>query len=557
VAASTCLPLAVAVTGHRDIAPDDEASLRDLIRDRLATLRRTYPFTPLLALSGLAEGADMVFAEAALELGIELVAVLPANPDVFARNFRQPAHPKRDPAALAQRFTALCQCCSDTVVVADGRLADDPRRYTFVGAYLVRRCHLLFALWDGEAGEPESGTALVVRLAREGVPNRLRTSPGRVLETPDPVPVHHLCTPRQGAPLPGAFTWEVLRPAAGASPCDPVREPEPLAALEAWNAAATAFDAASPEASAQSRRWLALPEASLTPAEKRILGAYSLADAMAVTLQRRSRRILDAIYVLSAVMLLGFAIHSNVMASRLLYVSYFAAFAVGSLLYFCDRAKRHHHRFVDSRGLAEGLRVQLFFRLAGVHSLAADLYLRKQRTELAWMRQAMRVLEVGSRRTRPLFEPVRDSWIRAQAAYYTSARQRDAGKLAWYERGAKIGFLGGLGIGVLGLLVELPSPTMHDSLFIHWVFLFMGVLPGLAALAVSHAFRRGLGEHVREYAQNGAMFCRASSLVESESLLGKPFAFRLLVLELGKEALAENAQWVLRHRELSPDLPSK
>jgi hypothetical protein len=551
------LPLAVAVTGHRDIAPNDEARLRALILKRLETLRCKYTSTPLLALSGLAEGADMVFAEAALELGIELVAVLPGSAEIFAKDFERPVHAERNPKDLKQRFEALCARCTDVVVVGNGRLAEDPRRYTFVGAYLVRRCHILFALWDGGEAKPESGTGQVVGLALDGVPNRYRESASHALDAPDSITVHHLLTPRQGSTVQDAFTWRVIEPTPwDSSPCQ-ATPGTPLIALNAWNKAVLRFSEKHIDAINQARSYLALPEEALNSAEKRILGTYAVADAMAQVLQKRSRRILDIIYGISLIMLVSFAVHSNLSANRVLYILYYAAFIVGGSLYAYEKITRQHGLFVDSRGLAEGLRVQLFFRLSGVRSLTADLYLRKQRTEITWIRQAMRVLDVGSKRQEPLFEQVRDSWIRAQGAYYAKAKNRDAHKLLWYGQVADWGFIGGLAIGTFGLIFELCDATMYDSLLVHWIFLLMGLMPGVAALALSHSFRRGLEQHVREYGKNVAMFCRASTVIETQDLVQKPFAFRTLVLELGKEALAENAQWVLQHRELPPSLPSK
>jgi hypothetical protein len=256
-------------------------------------------------------------------------------------------------------------------------------------------------------------------------------------------------------------------------------------------------------------------------------------------------------------MLLLFAVHSNIFASTTLYLLYFLSFATGYILYAHEKSKRIYHRFVDYRGLTEGLRVQLFYRLAGVRTMAADLYLRKQRAELAWMRQAMRVLDVGPRREETLTGPVLTQWIRAQSNYFTKSWPKDAKKFRFYGRIVNVGFLLGLSTGAVGLLVELTNPAMHDSTLLHWLFMLTGLFPALGALAGSYAHRRGFGQHIKEYTKMGDMFHRATTLVQENDMTHKPFAFRELVLELGKEALMENGQWVLHHRELPPDLPNK
>ncbi|WP_144306503.1 hypothetical protein [Oceanidesulfovibrio marinus] len=552
------------------MAPEDEAQLHALVKNRLESLKNEYPSTPLLALSGLAEGADMVFAEAALELGMELVAVLPAPREVFARDFQKPTYPARTAEDLTQRFHNILARCSDRVVVGEGRHAQEPDRYTYVGAYLVRRCHVLFALWGGAEPDSEGGTGHVVKLAREGVPNRYRESPLRALDSPDPVTIHHLISPRKGAAVENAFTWKIMEPAEWAAGACRAMPANPLSALESFNKEACAFAARHPNAIEQSKGYLGLPEEELTRAERRIVHGYAIADAMAVDCRDKSNRTLLVIYGISLFMLLGFAVYSNVFPHTWLHAVYYVAFLLGCGLYVWDKWKRVHMRYVNYRGLAEGLRVQLFYRLAGVRNLAADLYLRKQRHEMAWIRQAMRALEAGPRRNEPQSAVVLTRWIKDQADFFKGARVRDAKKIRWFTWYARVGFWAGLFCGLLGLFVEIGNYAAHDSILLHWLFMLMGVFPAIAALIGSYVHRRGLEQHVREYDKMGAMFCQAAELVECDGLMHKNLCtheehmperqkhtgFQLLVRELGREALADNAQWLMLHRELPPTLPS-
>jgi hypothetical protein len=48
-------------------------------------------------------------------------------------------------------------------------------------------------------------------------------------------------------------------------------------------------------------------------------------------------------------------------------------------------------KYQDYRALAEGMRVQFYWRLAGLKLSVADHYLRKQRSELDWICSAIRV----------------------------------------------------------------------------------------------------------------------------------------------------------------------
>ena len=61
------VPIVLGVTGHRDLPSEDADALRMNIRQFFEQLQRTYPNSPFKLISGLAEGADSLVAEVALE----------------------------------------------------------------------------------------------------------------------------------------------------------------------------------------------------------------------------------------------------------------------------------------------------------------------------------------------------------------------------------------------------------------------------------------------------------------------------------------------------------
>jgi hypothetical protein len=86
------LSLVVGVTGHRDIAANDEEPLRNAFRDILKGLRLTCPNTPLLVLSGLAVGADSLAADEAMARGIPVIACLPMPQEEYEKDFSLIVH---------------------------------------------------------------------------------------------------------------------------------------------------------------------------------------------------------------------------------------------------------------------------------------------------------------------------------------------------------------------------------------------------------------------------------------------------------------------------------
>ncbi len=71
------VPLLVGVVGHRDLVPDEVPAIRDAVEQLLRALRQAQPDVRIKLLSAQAEGADLLVADVAHELGIEVIALLP------------------------------------------------------------------------------------------------------------------------------------------------------------------------------------------------------------------------------------------------------------------------------------------------------------------------------------------------------------------------------------------------------------------------------------------------------------------------------------------------
>lgn len=142
----------VGVTGHRDL-PGDHAALGLRIRDLLGDLRRVEG-QDMVALSALAEGADSLFAEAALELGIRLEVALPF--EGYEQDFTIPV--ARD------RFRRLLGQAAETRTLP--YLERSNEAYRAVGRWIVDHADHLIAIWDGKPARGMGGTGDIVEYAR-------------------------------------------------------------------------------------------------------------------------------------------------------------------------------------------------------------------------------------------------------------------------------------------------------------------------------------------------------------------------------------------------------
>ncbi len=161
------LPLRLGITGHRDLREADKVILRQTVRHIFQFLRQHDPDRVLELLSPLAEGADSLVAQVALEEKLRLIAPLPLPQHLYAMDF--------DTQTAQRTFTELLQQAqvielplldSEASVSVYGEARN--RQYAQVGAYVAQHSHVLIALWDGLASDKSGGTAQVVQLKLNG-----------------------------------------------------------------------------------------------------------------------------------------------------------------------------------------------------------------------------------------------------------------------------------------------------------------------------------------------------------------------------------------------------
>lgn len=143
----------VGFTGHRNLA--QPAAVERVLREVLEGLR-AEPGVEWLALSSLAEGADLLFARTALRLGFGWEAVLPLPPAEFRADFRP---------EVWREVEALLAEAEHARVIGERTAREDA--YLDCGMETVNHCDVLLAVWDGEPSRGRGGTAEIVAYARE------------------------------------------------------------------------------------------------------------------------------------------------------------------------------------------------------------------------------------------------------------------------------------------------------------------------------------------------------------------------------------------------------
>jgi hypothetical protein len=102
----------------------------------------------------------------------------------------------------------------------------------------------------------------------------------------------------------------------------------------------------------------------------------------------------------------------------------------------------------------------------------------------------------------------------------------------------------------------LAESWEHHAHHAHgWLALAITMPAVFGALLHGYTEKQALSEHVKQYDRMSVLFANAKQrlgeALDSESL----HEARLLLRELGREALAENGDWVLLHRQRPLEIP--
>ena len=295
------------------------------------------------------------------------------------------------------------------------------------------------------------------------------------------------------------------------------------------------------------------PVGPLPPRLRSTLDCYARADALSMHFQKATHRTLGWLLVLA--FLAAAALQGDPLARAWAFSLnglYVGALGAAYALWLWSRRARYQTKYLDYRALAEGLRVQIFWRLAGISDAAADHYLRKQRSELDWIRRAMRAHDLGpgwdGAGAAPAVRPLRlvlDRWVKPQSAYFSRAAQRNDGR---YRKIQRCGY----GFFAVALVLAFAKPFLGAQ---NPALVVVTLVPVVAALSQAWADKLALAPLAKQYGRMSHVFAAADTALTAAIAEGNDARGRALIQELGIEALAENADWVLLHRDRPVTVP--
>lgn len=560
----TRMRLTVGVTGHRDLVSAEGPGIESRVRDFLQKLAQRYPDLTLQLLSPLAEGGDQLVARVALDLGVELVAVLPFDQLEYEKDFPT--------TAKLEEFRGLFKQASRVIELPlvhgewdDGHFsqAERDRQYAQLGVFVSNHCQILLALWDGKPPGAQGGTADVVHYhlttVMQGFEDQ-QSSAQLLADNENDLAYHIVCSRDR----PGGKCADGLKPLESYW----ITSESGRVSGDAMPASYSAMLDSLQQFERDRRRYLGdkpkpgtmldegLPGRPPSESVRFVEYLFDVADHLAIHYQAQVNRNLFGIYGLAALMGLVFIIYSEYSEPHWLIWVFLGLFAAGVALHITANRREWHRKYLDYRALAEALRVQFYWHLSGVVesrsvAFAYENFLQKQDVELGWIRHVMRAASL--RRSRgiepdPAWVPwVIDRWVGAsgegegQLAYYTRKAEQNSSNFRRTELLGSLCLWTGIGIAVvLGVMNERLSESQQQALLV-----LIGILPLIAGIRDTISHKRAEKELIKQYRFMARIFSNARELLDQTPDLG----FQRRVLKaLGEAALEEGAEWILMHR---------
>jgi hypothetical protein len=546
----------IGVTGHRRL--DNPEAVAEKVREFLrvgylqffdARTQRfiaSTPRTPIAfsVITPLAEGADRLVAREVLGstpggVGSIIEVVLPLVKDDYLEDF--------ETAASRAEFESLLSMDRNPEALRSVRLVDElpgpdraelraqarNRAYFAAGRYVVNRCDILLALWDGEASRGVGGTADIVAYARK------RQRPVYVVSTRAP----HTCEVFKGTGLHG----------------------KSLLLTEAFNTATERADAHRQRCEREIRALFDNPEGhAISPAVRKTVSRWLIptfvkADRLALRNQAAYLAVGTLVYALSTVAVgvvaLGALFHEW---SAIAFSVEFALLAVILAMVYRANWLEVHKRWIECRFLAERIRSAIFFTVSGVAMPPARVppYMGGAHHPNHWM---IKVFAEVARRLPPaaelaidpvtVYKPfVRVRWIEDQVHFHATKVASSGRMNLLLEQACAVVFMLALAAAGSHLVFLVGSPPRPIETLVTFLAI---VLPAIGA---------GLGglrshrEYSRIQKRSSNMQLVLDDILDQLDHTESKEDFSRLLIEIGELMLRETQDWLMlmKFAELKP-----
>ena len=199
------------------------------------------------------------------------------------------------------------------------------------------------------------------------------------------------------------------------------------------------------------------------------------------------------------------------------------------------RRREAADQYADYRVLAECLRVQYFWRKAGVAAAPSDFFMHKHMQRLAWVREAVKSFHLPLAEANGLNHERALPWLNGQLRYHTESSLRNGRRNNCLKR-AVVGFY-----GISGVLTIWVCAFPADQIIDVWRGFALGISASCGTLLLIFNGSMGFGSRAAQHERMQESFVLAIHLLGH---VDHEHERRELLVDLGRETIQETSEWI-------------
>ena len=487
------ISIIIGVTGHRDLSNVNIDSFKLIIKQELEKIALKCPNTEIKLLTSLAEGADQMCAEVALELGINIIVPLPMEVNDYIKDFK-------DESLI--KFNSLLSKAERSFVVPyveETNKVDRDYKYRQAGIYIAEHCNCLLALWDGSSPKEDGcGTAEVVDM----VLNHSYSADDKCIRNDDGF-VIHILTPRDDL-------------------INKTGEVEYLGNKSLFEECLTKIDLINKEGG--------------NP------------DKLSIENGKKYHNTLKLIAILGTAITIAFLLYDEAFLSFMLII-------LGVVLIFMYFSYKYaqkskcHEKYIEYRVLAECLRIQGHLDKTGNNYEAADYLDYSRCFDTLWIYKTMKAYCVT--RTIEELEDIKKDWLLEQYNYHSRASIKTNKSIKHNNTIVKLSMTASVALYIFAFIFEytISSRLTNNIELIRTIIkTTIGGFSAMSLFAANYYGKLSLDRVYEDHVRMAEFFKKAIEYADKNDIDEK------FIKELINEELSENSNWCSYEKDNKIDL---
>jgi len=544
------IPITVGVVGHLDAITTEEH--KQLIEKLFKDLADGYPNSPVYLFSSIAEGADRFVTNIFLDLKrnnekykerFELFIPMPFHDEEYRNDFDIDSD-KEFMDLVKQAKRKFCISC-------DEKKIDKAQYYLDTGKFVANSSLILLALWDGQEGK-KGGTADIVHYKRKGDDNDIAESTfeydGSVFILPcDRNTTCEKISVVQDKKIELSLEM-VLKDSS-------IREA--LEKIEEINSDSMKI---SQKVRTKSQSFLFNNPEKLDDHQKSLLNLYSTLDVLSVRFNEKYMKTVIWLFVIGLFLVMSFSIYTNLWLNKVVLAIAMLLIVSAGIIYSYSRITKDHSKYLYNRTLAEALRIQFYWNIAGINQNVSDFILRIHRKEFTWIEHLLSSIYGITYVNKPItsedINTLTTSWVKNQADFFESSIKKMKQKLTQYHIISNLSFI--IAFGLLLSIFFLENFYVENN-YMNSLQVVIGTLLSIFALIRAFIQIKGYDQLLNQYELMNVLYQKAGQKINLISSTMKEAEKQRAYLKelffiIGKEALIENGNWYLILKEKEPGL---